>query len=728
MKRFARAGLAAIVAIAALTATAAQAAEPGKMPRDFKNNPSSGGPSGAYELKDQQLGTGITECPQAGRIDNDPKPLDRRVKDEAEKVSNGNDRRVNQDYACFPQNETALDVNPTDNRNIVAGANDYRLGFGSSGFFASTDNGKSWYDGILPFPSLPSGDNLDGGGDPAVTFDRGGVVYWSEINFNRTDDVNGIFVMRSTNGGFTWNRACVPINVGTPTDDLARCGGAGDPRKPGDGVVVFQPENDPTPPNGSSANFSVTFNDKEYITSGPRPAGVTPVCFAPETKTPIPAGSGPACPNEIIGVDRVYVTWTAFNNPVGLPFFITSSTIEVSYSDDQGRSWSPRQKINGQAPFCAGSFAGGTNCDDNQFSVPTVNPSTGHLYVAFENFDTPDENQILVVRSKDGGQTFEGPFFVTPQFDRNLRLRPDCSARGAGRVHLTNSCFRVPGTLGVVADRRGGVFADDLYLVMWDNRNGTRDNTNGDVFFFKSLDGGSSWIGPTRVNDDRSTQPANRNCGRPGQPACPPASTTTGNDQFWPWVDVSSKGELNVIFHDRRLDVDSVAHEWPTSRVRPGNYLVWTWGANCSVTTSSASTCVAPSASVIPQPTAPIDPGNELLPEQSAFPFENFGVSDNPSNFDYSFRAGLFAGDYNGLAIADNDNTAYAFWTDARNGRSSRTQAGRNPACEQSDVFIDGYSAAGKAAGQQTAAKSDELFLVTPCPTDIRDKGAGTDR
>src|SRR3712207_7714197 len=87
-----------------------------------------------------------------------------------------------------------------------------------------------------------------------------------------------------------------------------------------------------------------------------------------------------------------------------------------------------------------------------------------------------------------------------------MRLTAGCAARGASRVHLTNSCFRMPGTLAVVADRRGGEFADDLYLVMWDNRNGTRVNTNGDVFFFTSKDGGSTWIGPTRVNDDPSTR------------------------------------------------------------------------------------------------------------------------------------------------------------------------------------------------------------------------------
>ena len=113
-------------------------------------------------------------------------------------------------------------------------------------------------------------------------------------------------------------------------------------------------------------------------------------------------------------------------------------------------------------------------------------------------------------------------------------------------------------TGAIVADKRGGDFADDLYLVMEDNRNGTRDSTNTDVFLFKSLDGGSNWIGPTRVNDDPSTAPANRDCGRAGQPACP-AGVNTGNDQFWPWLDINEDGDLNIAFKDRRLDVDSVA-------------------------------------------------------------------------------------------------------------------------------------------------------------------------
>jgi len=108
---------------------------------------------------------------------------------------------------------------------------------------------------------------------------------------------------------------------------------------------------------------------------------------------------------------------------------------------------------------------------------------------------------------------------------------------------------------------------------------------------------------------------------------------------------------------------------------------------------------------------------------ETAFRFGNFQVSDTPSNWDYSFRAGIFAGDYSGVAVEK--NRAYALWTDARNGRGSggptSLQPGRNPICEQSDAFFDSYSAEnGGSAAKGNADFTD--YLVTPCPTDIKDK------
>jgi hypothetical protein len=407
----------------------------------------AGGPtlSGIYDFDEVASGTGLTECPQAGFPPEQPKPLDLRDPDQVERISNGgDDRRTNSEFSCFPQNETSIAVNPRNQRNIVAGANDYRNGTGSSGFYASTTGGQQWYNGIIPYPSVnPVGTTqgfLVSGGDPALVFDRAGVVYYAQIAFNRDDDTNALTIQRSTNGGFTWSRACV-IN-GSAT----ACGGPGDPRVPGDGVASFFHDNDSAP------NSSIPFNDKEYIAAGPRPAGVNPQCFN-AAHAPI------ACDSARVGVDRIYVTWTLFTS--------TTSNIMLSYSDDQARSWSPAAVISGSAPFCA--FGVGNNCDANQYSVPTVHPVSGLLGVAFENFNTPDENQYLFVRSTDGGSTFQGPFFVTPVFDLNFPRsnssgRTDCAARGQqnGRIVYTNSCFRSNPGGNVVVDKRGGAFADDF--------------------------------------------------------------------------------------------------------------------------------------------------------------------------------------------------------------------------------------------------------------------------
>jgi hypothetical protein len=721
MRRFLPLGIVLGVLVASMVVAAGPASgDPETFPIPGKFLPT---PSGAAEFRDVNYGTNISECPQARLDKYGPLPADRRVVDRVEVYSDGgDDRRTNEEYHCFPQNETSIDTNPVLPKNLVAGANDYRLGFGSSGVYASTDNGQKWYGSVTPFPSIPGlRDHLDGGGDPAIVFDRAGVVYYAQIRFMREDDSNGIFVNRSTNGGFTWSRPCVEIRTTPdPSTDPGRCGGAGDPRQPGDGRVTFFDD-----PDGM-LNGSAPFDDKEYIAAGPRPAGVEPVSFRPFTGAPFPT------PEAILGVDRIYVTWTRFeDNPNAL--FGFTANIMISFSDDQGRSWSPARPISGSAPLCGFSLPE-RSCDLNQFSTPTVHPETGLLGVAFENFNTPDENQYLFVRSRDGGVTFEGPFLVTPVFDVNFPTsgaaggRPDCSPRGqqSGRIVYTNSCFRSNAGGNVVVDKRDGAFADDFYLVMSDNRNGTRASTNADVFLFKSIDGGTTWIGPTRVNNDRSDLGGiSRDCppttGDPPapNPNCPTADF--GNDQWWPWVDINNEGHLNVAFKDRRLDVASTAHEWPTSRQRPGNYLVWTWGAQCSVDVSNATECLAPGAAVIPQPTAPPNPGADPVPGQGAAflgPYHNFGISDFPSNYDYCFRAGIFCGDYDVVATVDDDTKVYSHFTDARNGRSSRQQAGRNPACEQSDVMVDEYSSTSADAGQKQPKREDAMFLVTPCPGD----------
>jgi hypothetical protein len=210
-----------------------------------------------------------------------------------------------------------------------------------------------------------------------------------------------------------------------------------------------------------------------------------------------------------------------------------------------------------------------------------------------------------------------------------------------------------------------------------------------------------------------------------------------------------------VTFHDRRLDTSSPAGvgAWPTSKTEVGNYLVWFWGASCKITSTvtvsqttsgpvpaGAKQCAAPEAIVNPSVATGFDPGAGPIPgnnqDSATLPFRNFQVSDVPSNWDYTFRAGIFAGDYTGNATGsvnpilgkngkdEGADKAYALWTDARNGRGSGAptsfEAGRNPICEQSDVFFDSLKATGNGEGHSSGDLSP--WLVTPCPLQMQDK------
>ena len=74
-------------------------------------------------------------------------------------------------------------------------------------------------------------------------------------------------------------------------------------------------------------------------------------------------------------------------------------------------------------------------------------------------------------------------------------------------------------------------------------------------------------------------------------------------------------------------------------------------------------------------------------------------------------------------------NRAATVWTDARNGRGSgaptTVEPGRNPICEQSDVFFDTFSALSGGGNSQGSANNLTPFLVTPCPAATQDKRAG---
>lgn len=120
------------------------------------------------------------------------------------------------------QNESSIAINPTNPRNLIGSAVDYR-GNSSTWAYYSRDGGLTWQNVSLG-RARPGWSSTN---DPSVCFDRSGTGYLCYGGFNRTSNAqfgeNGIFVSKTSDGGQTWNpqHVAVIIHTGPQTADSA---------------------------------------------------------------------------------------------------------------------------------------------------------------------------------------------------------------------------------------------------------------------------------------------------------------------------------------------------------------------------------------------------------------------------------------------------------------------------------------------------------------------------
>ena len=325
------------------------------------------------------------------------------------------------------QNETTIAVNPQNPWNLVAGTNDYRV-FNTR---ESRNDGSGW-----AYTTLDGGRTWKNIQLPHLTFQTGATGALSDMD--SAGDPAVAFGPHNTvyyaNLVFSRLNDASGIVVSKSTDG---------------GLTWGEPSIVHIDGVDSSGNPTDTpiFNDKEWITVDPR-------------------------------TGTVYVTWTSFE-PSGSP-------IQVSRSEDGGKTWSAPAVVNPASAFKTGGvtpFSSGSN--------PQVN-RRGDLFIAYEsavcqtlNCDqATDHDAVIVAVSHDHGRTFTN---VEVALDFDFPNNAD-----VGRETLTGENFRINSFPQMTIDPFTG-----LLVVTWaDDRNGQYDpktgasiKTNGDSFVSASFDG-----------------------------------------------------------------------------------------------------------------------------------------------------------------------------------------------------------------------------------------------
>jgi len=422
-------------------------------------------------------------------------------------------------------NETAIAENPSNPSQVVASFNDYRRGDGNCYGSFSGDGGSSWTDTTIPM-GFTRGTAFGGvareywqaGGDTSVAWDTRGNAYLACQVFmrpgfvtNNPDTSSAVYVFRSTgDGGASWDF----------------------PGRPA--VETF----------ASSQSTGLPLNDKPYMT------------VDNHVSSPFR--------------DRIYVTWTLFAADG------TAYIYEV-HSNDYGQTFSSPVLVSTTSSLCSNTFGVPTpqgTCNENQFSDPFTGPD-GTLYVAYNNFNNSvtnskdNHNQVLLVRSTDGGQTFSSPVLVG-----NYNDLPDCltfQGQDAFRACVPekgsaqNSVFRATnypsGAVNPTNPQQVAVTFGSYINRDSNESNGckpagisattgnnlftgvkTAGACNNKILLSVSNDGGATFTGTT--TDQRKLPVVNT------------ASGQATTDQWWQWTTFTPKGTLVSSYYDRQYGSD----------------------------------------------------------------------------------------------------------------------------------------------------------------------------
>jgi BNR repeat-like domain len=198
---------------------------------------------------------------------------------------------------------------------------------------------------------------------------------------------------------------------------------------------------------------------------------------------------------------------------------VANVAVAVKRSTDGGRTWTDKNFVSVADRTILGCFP--------VVAPPTQPGQPGPVFVFWMDFGStnPDQSpRIRMAKSTDGGQSWSPPTTVS------TIERVDA---------FPNSAFRVDSLPTAGIDP-----ADGTLYVAWANQHKTQEDADcedppagqvcdADIVMSKSTDGGDTWSTPKRVNQD---------------------TAGNGKDQFQPQLAVTTGGQLDMMWFDRRHD------------------------------------------------------------------------------------------------------------------------------------------------------------------------------
>ena len=213
---------------------------------------------------------------------------------------------------------------------------------------------------------------------------------------------------------------------------------------------------------------------------------------------------------------NLYDAWTRFESG-----HANDVEIEFSRSTNDGVTWSAPYQISSNVS--AGNHNQGVNicCNNTGWVFAT--------WVIYDDWSTGNygEDAIAFARSNNGGASF---FPAQRIHDNILGIRP---SPYSPTTNPTGKNMRVNSFPSMAIDVSGGTYNGHQYIV-WANVGvpGTNTGTNVSIYMIKSINGGTAWSTPIRVNQGTSAN---------------------GYASFFPWITCDPvTGNLFCIFYDDR--------------------------------------------------------------------------------------------------------------------------------------------------------------------------------